>query len=82
MSRMSVIGLLILIIHFEMIAKCIISFTSNFLFTFLSWQESLAAVEEVMNGVCASVYRPVDCVLKALFTSPCELVSDIVTVCK
>ena len=38
-------------------------------------QESLCAVEEVMNGVCASVYRPVDCVLKALFTSPCELVS-------
>lgn len=38
-------------------------------------QDSLAAVEEVMHGVCASVYRPVDCVLKALFTSPCELVS-------
>lgn len=37
-------------------------------------QDSLAAVEEVMNGVCPSVYRPVDCVLKALFTSPCELV--------
>nr|XP_045607422.1 huntingtin-like isoform X3 [Procambarus clarkii] len=39
----------------------------------LDSQDSLAAIEEVMNGVCASVYRPVDCVLKALFTSPCEL---------
>ncbi|KAG0710462.1 Huntingtin [Chionoecetes opilio] len=39
----------------------------------LDSEESLSAVEEVINGVCASVYRPVDCVLKALFTSPCEL---------
>ncbi|KAG7155913.1 Huntingtin-like [Homarus americanus] len=39
----------------------------------LDSEDSLAAVEEVMHGVCASVYRPVDCVLKALFTSPCEL---------
>ncbi|MPC57301.1 Huntingtin [Portunus trituberculatus] len=30
-----------------------------------------------MNGVCASVYRPVDCVLKALFTSPCELETTV-----
>lgn len=45
--------------------------------TILLSQDSLAAVEEVMNGVCPSVYRPVDCVLKALFTSPCELVKDL-----
>ncbi|KAK3887735.1 hypothetical protein Pcinc_008172 [Petrolisthes cinctipes] len=43
----------------------------------LDSQNSLAAVEEVMNGVCASVYRPVDCVLKALFTSPCELETTV-----
>ncbi|XP_050730332.1 huntingtin-like isoform X2 [Eriocheir sinensis] len=43
----------------------------------LDSEESLSAVEEVMNGVCASVYRPVDCVLKALFTSPCELETTV-----
>ncbi|ROT64935.1 Huntingtin [Penaeus vannamei] len=43
----------------------------------LDSEDSLAAVEEVMNGVCPSVYRPVDCVLKALFTSPCELESTV-----
>ncbi|XP_064096525.1 huntingtin-like [Macrobrachium nipponense] len=43
----------------------------------LDSEESLSAVEEVMNGVCPSVYRPVDCLLKALFTSPCELESTV-----
>ncbi|CAL4176844.1 unnamed protein product, partial [Meganyctiphanes norvegica] len=41
----------------------------------LDSKESLRAIEEVLNSVCPSVYRPVDCVLKALFTSPCELES-------
>ncbi|XP_076067326.1 huntingtin isoform X2 [Oratosquilla oratoria] len=43
----------------------------------LDCEDSLASVAEVLNAVCPSVYRPVDCVLKALFTSPCELESTV-----